>query len=88
VEAAGFIKSITPVSCAPTGHCTVTDTRFEDTLPGTLLTFDIHFENDFVDADETGPRIFLLRILVLGDSTVRLDSRRVVVLVPPTVILI
>ncbi len=88
VDAADFIRSVVPLRSNPEiGVGNFDETTFYDVQAGTFLTFTVTFQNDFVP-EELKPLVFVARIVVLGDNTVRLDDRRVIILVPPTGILI
>jgi len=82
IDAAQFIKSITPKSAQPaTGFKSKDATTFYTVVPGTTLTFEVDFHNDFVKPAATDIA-FQALIEVRGDKSVLLDSRRVVIIVP------
>jgi hypothetical protein len=84
IDAADFITSIVPVSANPdAGVESFDETTFYGVQAGTLLTFGVTFFNDFVPHTYE-PQVFTARIIVLGDNTVRLDDRRVIILIPPS----
>ena len=84
IDAADFITSVVPVSANPdAGVESFDETTFYGVQAGTLLTFSVTFFNDFVP-HEYDPQVFTARIIVLGDNTVRLDDRRVIILIPPS----
>ncbi len=86
VDAADFIQSVIPIRGdpgAPAGFASFDETTFYGVQAGTVLTFSVTFQNDFVE-EELEPQVFVARIVVLGDDTVRLDDRRVIILIPPT----
>jgi hypothetical protein len=84
VDARGFIKAIAPVSFFPAGGADGFDaTTFFQVQPGTTVTFDVTFKNDFFPAREVAA-VFEVTIVVLGNGVARLDSRRVIIVVPPT----
>ncbi len=85
IDAAGFIQSVVPVRGypeSPTGYDHHDTETFYGVQAGTALTFMVTFQNDFVEETHE-PQVFVARIVVLGDGTVRLDDRRVIILVPP-----
>jgi hypothetical protein len=93
VDATGFIKAIVPqTGCnASTGDCGpnpgVTyerqdETTFYQVIPGTRVTFDVDFYNDFVPPPPTA-QIYRAVIVVLGNGVAELDSREVYIVVPP-----
>jgi len=93
VDASGFIKAVVPnTGCnASTGACGVSpgvtyasqdETTFYGVIPGTRVSFDLDFYNDFVTPPPTA-QIYRARILVLGNGVAELDSRNVYIIVPP-----
>jgi len=84
VDATLFIQAITPVRTIPPENLlgAMTDTTFEQVIPGTAVEFEVHFFNDFVPPRETS-RIYEAIIIVLGNGVARLDERRVYIIVPP-----
>lgn len=84
VDAADFITSVIPLRADPeVGIERMTDSHFYGVQAGTLLFFSVTFQNTIVP-HELEPQVFVARIVVLGDDTVRLDDRRVIILIPPT----
>ena len=84
IDAADFITSVVPLSADPTvGIDSMDETTFYGVEAGTMLTFTVTFQNDIVE-EELEPQVFVARIVVLGDNTVRLDDRRVIILIPPS----
>jgi hypothetical protein len=82
-ESIDFIKKITPVSATPPENVEgVDETTFIKVLPGTTVTFDIDFENDFCKPAKNQMPVFTARIDVYGDETSLLDSRDVLIIVP------
>lgn len=85
-ESTDFIKKITPVSATPPENIENFDeTTFIKVLPGTMVTFDIDFENDFCKPEKNQMPVFTARIDVYGDETSLLDSRDVLIIVPAAV---
>jgi hypothetical protein len=93
VDATGFIKMIVPqTGCnASTGACGPMPgvtydhqdaTTFYEVIPGTRVTFDVDFYNDFVPPPPTA-QIFRALIVVVGNGVAELDSRQVYIVVPP-----
>lgn len=93
VDATGFIKSIVPVRgcnagagvCGPMPGLTYErqdETTFYRVIPGTRVTFEVDFHNDFVPPPPTA-QIFRAVIVVVGNGVARLDERQVYVVVPP-----
>ncbi len=93
VDATGFIKMIVPqTGCnASTGACGPMPgvtydrqdaTTFYEVIPGTRVTFDVDFHNDFVPPPPTA-QIFRALIVVVGNGVAELDSRQVYIVVPP-----
>ncbi|MBI5502434.1 MAG: hypothetical protein HY907_19480 [Deltaproteobacteria bacterium] len=78
-----FIKAITPVSAFPAdGFDRMDDTTFYHVQPGTDVTFDVRFENtDF--PPQASAAVFEATIAVIGNGVARLDSRKVIIIVPP-----
>jgi len=87
VDVTQFIKSVTPIkkvlsdmteiSC-PT-ECTTE--AFQNVKPGTTVTFDIDFYNDFYEPTTTETTVFRAKINVLGEGSF-LDDREVYIIVP------
>jgi hypothetical protein len=81
-----FITDILPISLNPvppggvqldpTGHI------FLDVQPGTIATFDVKAENTIL-MQAADPQVFTLKIRVIGDGITILDTRQVVIIVPP-----
>jgi hypothetical protein len=83
INAADFVKSVVPLRASPEGGVSqVSDSTFVGVSAGTRLTFSVSLQNDLVQ-HELEPQVFVSRIVVVGDDTVRLDHRRVIVLIPP-----
>ncbi|HQN73799.1 MAG TPA: hypothetical protein PLB16_10330, partial [bacterium] len=79
-ESIDFIKKITPVSATPPENIEGFDeTTFIKVLPGTTVTFDIDFENNFCKPAKNQMPVFTARIDVYGDETSLLDSRDVLI---------
>jgi hypothetical protein len=86
VDARGFITAITPLQSmpAPPEGCRDWDaTTFYMVQPGTQVTFDVTFFNNIFPARDVAA-VFEVTIVVLGNGVARLDSRRVIIVVPPT----
>jgi hypothetical protein len=88
VNAAMFIKAITPVSlfdgavahpCPDATRCD--DARFFDVTPGGRVTFRVRFLNDFREP-RSHAQVFLATIVVLGNGVAELDQREVIIVVP------
>lgn len=93
VDATGFIKMIVPqTGCSPaSGACGPMPgvtydhqdaTTFYEVIPGTRVTFDVDFYNDFVTPPPTA-QIYRALIIVVGNGVAELDSRQVFIVVPP-----
>ncbi|MBK9071498.1 MAG: hypothetical protein IPL79_10915 [Myxococcales bacterium] len=86
IDPAGFISSITPLSIspAPPGGMQV-DSSGQIILqvqPGVQATFEVVAQNTFVPGAAEA-QVFVLKIVVLGDTVAVLDTRHVVIIVPP-----
>ncbi|MBI5502433.1 MAG: hypothetical protein HY907_19475 [Deltaproteobacteria bacterium] len=82
-DARMFIKAITPVSAFPAdGFDRMDDTTFYHVQPGTMVTFDVRFENTDFPPKETA-QVFEATIVVVGNGVARLDQRTVIIIVPP-----
>jgi hypothetical protein len=90
IDAAMFVKAITPVrlladggattiTCPTSGRCD--DRDFFGVVPGQLVEFDVRFENDFVPPRRTS-QVFRATIFVLGNRVAELDARDVTIVVP------
>ena len=86
IDPADFITDIIPVDLtpAPPGGVQLDGTGriFLDVPPGTEATFDVNAENTIVPP-ASDPQVFTLAIQVRGDGVTTLDTRQVVVIVPP-----
>ena len=83
-DASVFIKDITPVSgfpAPPEGYREMDETYFYGVVPGTMVTFQVDFYNSTKPPLDTA-QVFKAWIVVLGNSVARLDSRKVVIIVP------
>jgi hypothetical protein len=81
IDATQFIKSVVPLSWAGGGAGGQDETTFFDVLPGTVLTFEVTFLNDFVPEGDR-PRAFRAQIVVRGNGVARLDAKEVLIIVP------
>jgi hypothetical protein len=82
VDARRFVVSVVPASAAPDDHVSGMDeTTFFDVVPGTIVTFTVTFENDFVPPTDSA-QVFRATIVVRGNGVARLDERNVYVIVP------
>lgn len=90
---ADFIKAITPVSfmlpATPAGLPTPTfdATSFHTVTPSTVVSFNVSAFNDFVMQTDQA-QFFTATISVLAGGCTPLDKRDVIILVPPTPIVI
>ncbi len=50
--------------------------------PGTIVEFEVVFQNDFIPPRETS-RIYEALIIVVGNGVAHLDERHVYIIVPP-----
>ncbi len=90
-DATLFIKSVTPVdgyngaAHGPMPGVTYEskdDHAFYQVVPGTRVTFTVHFFNDVRPPADTA-QIFKATIVVRGNHVTRLDQRNVYIVVPP-----
>lgn len=88
IDPATFITDIIPNSLnpLPVGGVQLDGTGriFLDVQPGTEATFDVKAENTIVPG-AADPQVFTLQIQVRGDGVTTLDTRQVVIIVPPDV---
>lgn len=86
IDPADFITDIIPVGLTPEPMGGVqldpTGRIFLDVAPGTEATFDVNAENTIVPP-APDPQVFSLAIQVRGDGVTTLDTRQVVIIVPP-----
>ncbi|MBI5489799.1 MAG: hypothetical protein HY905_20865 [Deltaproteobacteria bacterium] len=83
-DARQFIKAITPVTAFPAdGFDRMDETTFYHVQPGTMVTFDVRFENTDFPPQATAA-VFEATIVVVGNGVARLSSRTVIIIVPPT----
>jgi hypothetical protein len=82
VDATEFVKRVTPFDANPAENIVGFDTvTFYGVLPGTILTFEVAFLNDFVP-EEPMPRAFWCKIVVRANRTASLDEKNVLIIVP------
>jgi hypothetical protein len=85
-DPADFITDIIPVGLTPTppGGIVLDPTGhiFLDVEPGTTATFDVHAVNTIL-MQTTDPQVFTMKIRVMGDAVTILDTRQVIIIVPP-----
>jgi hypothetical protein len=85
-DPADFITDIVPVNLTPLPPGGIvldaTGRIFLDVQPGTTATFDVEAENTIL-MPAGDPQVFTLKIRVLGDAITTLDTRQVVIIVPP-----
>jgi hypothetical protein len=90
---ADFIKSVTPTGfMLPPPPPTIPPPTFNTTdffgvTPGTRVQFDVKAHNDFVP-QTSQPQVFRAVIRVLAGGCTALDQREVLILVPPTPIVL
>jgi hypothetical protein len=77
-----FIKAIVPVSASPADQVDSMDTTtFYGVDPGTLVTFNVDFYNDFFEPETPEATLFEATIHVVSTSAI-LSSRQVYIIVP------
>jgi hypothetical protein len=86
VDVTQFIKAITPIKRVVGGstvNCPTecTNEAFQNVKPGTTVTFDIDFHNDFYEPTSSVTTVFRAKINVFGEGSL-VDSREVYVIVP------
>jgi hypothetical protein len=85
-DPAEFITDIIPIGLTPTPPGGVmldpTGHIFLDVEPGTTATFDVKAENTIL-MQAQDPQVFTMKIRVIGDGVTVLDTRQVVIIVPP-----
>jgi hypothetical protein len=85
IDGTGFIKRITPKSAsppAPKGFSHFDEATFYKVIPGTTVTFEIDFYNDFIKGKKM-TMVYRALIVVRGNKVTRLDERKVYIIVPP-----
>ncbi|MBX3246924.1 MAG: VWA domain-containing protein [Myxococcales bacterium] len=87
-DARGFIKRITPVGSIRegipgAGISGFDETTFFQVIPGTIVTFEVDFYNDFRVPETEAAEIHRARIIVVGNGVADLDARQVYIIVPP-----
>ncbi len=81
-SATNFIKAITPKAADPTDGAEGMDpTTFLKVKPGTTVTFEVDFHNDFCEPAGAQTQVFTAQIDVLGGGAF-LDTREVLIIVP------
>jgi hypothetical protein len=78
---ADFINSVLPVAPAPAGS-TIDGEIFRNVTPGSVVTFEVTAQNDFLPGLQDRDRLLQIDINVLGDGVTLLDVKRVFVIVP------
>ncbi|MBM4394076.1 MAG: VWA domain-containing protein [Deltaproteobacteria bacterium] len=82
IDTTQFVKSVTPVSASPAGGVESMDaTSFHKVDPGTTVTFDVEFRNDFYEPTTVKVMLFQAVIHVVTGNTL-LSSRPVYIIVP------
>lgn len=82
VDTSAFVKSVVPNTADPVnGYDTKDTTTFYKVKPGTVVTFDVTFQNTTYDNQTTETKLFVANINVMGAGTL-LDTRQVFILVP------
>jgi len=85
-SATAFIKAITPKAADPADAIEGMDpTTFLKVKPGTTVTFEIDFYNDFCAPTGSQTQVFTAQIDVLGEGAF-LDTREVLIIVPGSAI--
>jgi hypothetical protein len=85
---ADFIKSIIPLDALPPPPPPVipapimTDKGFSKVVPGSLVRFNVEAHND-MQRETTWPQVFHATIRVRAGGCANLDSRDVIILIPP-----
>jgi len=83
VDATQFMLSIVPNYAAPAdGIDGMNDTTFFQVQPGTRVTFTVTFRNT-IFPPQPSATVFKATIVVRGNHVARLDSRTVIIIVPP-----
>jgi hypothetical protein len=82
VDTTMFIKAIVPVTASPLENISGMDTTtFYGVDPGTIVTFNVDFHNDFFEPETPESVLFRATIIVLGEGS-QVDSRDVFIIVP------
>lgn len=81
LTSAEFINSVLPVPPPPAG-ATIDGEVFRGVIPGSVVTFEVIAQNDFLPGLTGRDRLFQIDINVLGDGVALLDVKRVFVIVP------
>jgi len=86
VDVTDFIKAVTPVKRVMGGstvNCPTecTSVAFENVKPGTTVTFNIDFYNDFYQPETSQATAFRAKINVFGEGSL-VDTREVYIIVP------
>jgi len=83
IDTTNFIKAITPIAAdPPSGVDSFDATSFYGVDPGTMVTFNVDFYNDFFEPPSGTVELFEATIYVFGSGT-QLDTREVYIIVPP-----
>ncbi|HRZ79420.1 MAG TPA: VWA domain-containing protein, partial [bacterium] len=83
ISAAEFIIGGIPISADPPEGAGIdtANMKFTDVNPGTIVTFDVQFQNDFCINNTDGPLLFKAQAMVLGEGAY-LSKKEVNVIVP------
>lgn len=83
-NSADFVSEAKPNKAdPPDGVAGTTANSFLKVQPGTIVTFDVYFKNDFCPNSTQEAAVYIAKIGVLGEGAF-LSSRRVKVIVPPS----
>ncbi len=83
-NSADFVSEAKPNKADPAdGVAGTTANSFLKVEPGTVVTFDVYFKNDFCPNNTSQPAVYIARVAVLGEGAY-LSARKVKVIVPPS----
>lgn len=85
INVAQFIKGGIPVKAEPPEGASIDEAgmKFLDVNPGTVVTFDVQFHNDFCPNTTDAPVLYVAEAMVLGEGAY-LSKKEVNVIVPKT----
>ena len=80
---AEFIKGGIPVKAEPPEGATIDEAnmKFRDVNPGTVVTFDVQFHNDFCQNSTGAPLLYKAEAMVLGEGAY-LSKKEVQIIIP------
>jgi hypothetical protein len=80
-DALMFVDRVQALSASPPSGATMGADRFDDVVPGTEVTFRVHFMNELIERTDEVQR-YRMRIVLRGDGVTRLTTTIVEIVIP------